>query len=266
MRAHVSGFVIAGSVMLAVGSGCGAAAARPRPESAEPSPQPESARLQRVREELALASEAFDELTRASHLALDPGLGAQLAHVRKELGWLARKAPSWQPSSSVAELAGALAQHRQLLAELRQLPSAEARQLLGAVLRDLEIKALQCRRFGGPVPVNVSVVTRDLEQREVTGYEVWFVRKAYERKRGSARRFDRHSSPAGRVFNEAGYYVLWAVPPGQSPGASSTPLDVEVGASQQDQVVDLTAPAVEPGPGPAGLQTGVAPTASERGP
>ena len=151
------------------------------------------------------------------------------------------------------------AEHRQLLGELRQLPSAEARPLLGAVLRDLEIKSAQCRRFGGPVPVNVSVITRDIAQREVTGYEVWFVRKALERKLRAARRFDRHSSPAGRIFNEAGYYVLWAVPPGQRPDASSIArVDVEVGASQQDQVVDLTAPAAETEAGPVGVWPGAA--------
>lgn len=235
------------SVVLAV-AGCSGASARPGAESAEPAhgaEQPPAAHAHtRVQRELALASEALDELSRESHLALVPELGTQLAHVRKELGWLARKAPSWQPSTSVEELADALAQHRQLLGELRRLPSAEARPLLGAVLRDLEIKSQQCRRFGGPVPVNVSVITRDVEQREVAGYEVWFVRKAYERRPREARRFERHSSPAGRVFSEAGYYVLWAVPPGQSPSAASARLDVEVGASQQEQVVDLTAPAI----------------------
>jgi hypothetical protein len=250
------------AVMLAVGLGCSGAGGRAGAESAERTPPQEHghASLARVQEELRLAREAFDELTRDSHLALDPELGARLAHVRQELLWLARKAPSWQPGPSVEELAVALAQHRLLLAELRRLPSAEARPMLGAVLRDLEIKSRQCRRFGGPVPVNVTVITRDAEHREVTGYEVWFVRKAYERRPREARRFERHSSPAVRAFTEAGYYVLWAAPPGLS--AASMRLDVEVGASEQDQVVDLTAPAAEAAASAAMAPTGTASTAA----
>jgi hypothetical protein len=217
-----------------------------------------SALTARAQQELTLVSEALDELARTSHLALEASLGRQLGNARKELGWLTRKAPSWAPSTSLEELVSTLAQHRELLSELRQLPSEEARPLLSALLRDLEIKAQQCRRFGGPVPVNVSVVTRDAEHREVTGYEVWFVRKAYERRPRAFRRFDRNSSPAGRIFQEAGYYVLWAVPPGQSPNPFSIRLDVEVGANEQDQVFDLTAPAAAAAAGPVGLWTGAA--------
>lgn len=247
-------------------SGCSGTGTGSGPESAERAQRgtdgersaPTSALAVRAQQELALVSEALDELARTSHLALDASLGARLGNARKELGWLTRKAPSWAPSTSLEELVSTLAQHRELLGELRQLPSEEARPLLSALLRDLEIKAQQCRRFGGPVPVNVSVVTRDAEHREVTGYEVWFVRKAYERRPRAFRRFDRNSSPAGRVFQEAGYYVLWAVPPGQSPNPSSIRLDVEVGANEQDQVFDLTAPAADAAAGPVGLWTGAA--------
>jgi hypothetical protein len=246
---------------------CGGAGTGSGPESAEGAqragdsdrtPRAAHTQQERAQQELTFVSEAIDELARTSHLALDPSLGAQLGNVRKELGWLMRKAPHWATSASLEELVSALGQHRELLAELRLLPSAEARPLLSALLRDLEIKALQCRRFGGPVPVNVSVVTRDTEHREVAGYEVWFVRKAYERRPRAFRRFDRNSSPAGRVFQEAGYYVLWAVPPGQSPNPSSSRLDVEVGANEQDQVFDLTTPVPAPAAGPVGLLTGEA--------
>ncbi|MEY2931304.1 MAG: hypothetical protein RL033_2053 [Pseudomonadota bacterium] len=252
---------------LLVFSSCGGTVAGSGPESAEGAQRAgDSERTQlavhtqqeRAQQELTLVSEAIDELARTSHLALDATLGAQLGNVRKDLGWLLRRAPGWTTSASLEELVSALGQHRELLAELRLLPSEEARPLLSALLRDLEIKAQQCRRFGGPVPVNVSVVTRDAEHHEVTGYEVWFVRKAYERRPRSFRRFDRNSSPAGRVFQEAGYYVLWAVPPGQSPNPSSSRLDVEVGASEQDQVFDLTAPVADPTAGPVGLLTGAA--------
>lgn len=212
---------------------------------------PAAPQAARAQAELGALEGAFAEL------ALEPAAAAlapQLEGAQRDLRWLEGQAPRWAESPALAELVGALAAHRQLLGELRPLETEQAQASVQALIRDVHVKAEQCRHFGGPVPVNVSVVTRDANNREVTGYEVWFVRKAYERRSTEFRRFERNSSPAERRFQEAGYYVLWAAPPGQgSTGAGragSTPdgarLDVEVGADQRDQVFDLIAPAPEP--------------------
>lgn len=180
-------------------------------------------------------------------------LEVRLSAAQKDVVWLERRAPGWPASAALHEFVAAISAHVQLLDEVRDASSAEAEPLLDAVVRDLQVKARQCRRFGGPVPVSISVVTRDAKHQEITGYEVWYVRKAYERRPAAFRRFEQNSSPARRVFQEAGYYVLWAEPPAALGQAGrGARLDVEVGAEQLDQVVDLSVPvlSVEPAPSP----------------
>ena len=79
--------------------------------------------------------------------------------------------------------------------------------------------------------------------REVNGYEVWYVRKAYETKPAAYRRFEQNSSPAGHVFNEAGYYVLWTDHlSARARKLRAQPLDVEIGPDRREQFVDLVVP------------------------
>jgi len=214
--------------------------------------------LAHAAEELALLAQSLARFAeaRAQSGDMDPSLGARLSQAQGDVRWLERHVSSWQVSPAVNEFAAAITEQRRLLAGVPAAPIVETLPVIDAVLRDLQVKARQCRRFGGPVPVSVSVVTRDANNQEVTGYEVWFVRKAYEREAGAFRRFDRNSSPAGRVFQEAGYYVLWAERPsalGQR--QRGTPLDVEVGAEQRDQVVDLMAPlATDERPAPISVE------------
>jgi hypothetical protein len=178
-------------------------------------------------------------------------LAAAVARARKDVVWLRTRAASWSPGAPVDAFAAAFAAHRQVLSEARQAPPAEAAAPIEAVARDLSIKAQQCRAFGGPVPVNVRVVTRDAENREVSGYEVWYVRKAYERLPAAYRRFEQNSSPAGHVFDEAGYYVIWADHlAARARRQRGVPLDLEVGPDRREQVVDLIVPDTSAGSGP----------------
>jgi len=211
-----------------------------------------------VQEALTLLGRALDQLAQRARAGAQSGeassaaLEVKLRAAHKDVLWLERRAPAWPKSAARDEFLAAISAHVQLLGEVSHAPSAEAEPLLDAVVRDLQVKSRQCRRFGGPVPVSVNVVTRDAGDREVTGYEVWYVRKAYEHKPAAFRRFERNSSPAHRVFQEAGYYVLWAARPAvREQARQGDRLDVEVGPDQLEQVVDLRVPLVPVEPFPA---------------
>ena len=209
-------------------------------------------------ETLSALGRALDQHAREAHAAAQAAgapssLEARLRAAQKDVLWLERRAPTWPKSAALDELVAALSAHVELLGEVHHTASAEAEPLLDAVIRDLQVKARQCRKFGGPVPVSVNVVTRDSGQQEVTGYEVWYVRKAYEGKPSAFRRFERNSSPAHRVFQEAGYYVLWAEHPAarqegrqeaREAARRGVRIDVELGAEQLEQIVDLSVPGV----------------------
>jgi hypothetical protein len=170
-------------------------------------------------------------------------LAEAVARARKDVAWLERNVGKWPVGPPLDGFVAAFVAHRHVLAEAREAPAAEAALQIDAVARDLAVKAQQCRTFGGPVPVNVRVVTRDAENREVSGYEVWFVRKAYERMPAAYRRFEQNSSPAGHIFNEAGYYVIWADHlSARARRQRGVPLDLEVGPDRREQVVDLIVP------------------------
>jgi hypothetical protein len=170
-------------------------------------------------------------------------LAESVARAQKDVTWLERNVAKWPAGPSVDAFVAAFVAHRQVLADARRAAPAEAAPQIQAVVRDLAVKAQQCRTFGGPVPVNVRVVTRDADNREVSGYEVWYVRKAYERMPNAYRRFEQNSSPAGHVFNEAGYYVLWADHlSARARRLRGVPLDLEVGPDRREQVIDLIVP------------------------
>jgi hypothetical protein len=170
-------------------------------------------------------------------------LAASVARAQKDVAWLERNVAKWPPGPPVEAFVAAFVAHREVLAGARHAAPAEAAPQIEAVVRDLAVKAQQCRTFGGPVPVNVRVVTRDAANREVSGYEVWYVRKAYERMPNAYRRFEQNSSPAGHVFNEAGYYVIWADHLSvRARRQRGVPLDLEVGPDRREQVIDLVVP------------------------
>ena len=170
-------------------------------------------------------------------------LAESVARAQRDVTWLERNVAKWPPGPSLDAFVAAFVAHRQVLSDARRAAPAEAAPQIDAVVRDLAVKAQQCRTFGGPVTVNVRVVTRDAENREVSGYEVWYVRKAYERMPNAYRRFEQNSSPAGHVFSEAGYYVIWADHlSARARRQRGVPLDLEVGPDRREQVIDLVVP------------------------
>jgi hypothetical protein len=209
-----------------------------------------------ARDELDGLGRTLDDLARttangATCPPLPAGFGERLARAQKDVRWLQRQVPNWEATQAVEQLTTSIYKHRQLLAEFGPAPNAESLVIVDAVLRDVAVKARQCRQFGGPRPFNVSVVTRNFESQEVAGYEVWYVCRAYLHRPSEYRRFARQSSPAERQFDAAGYYVLWAerpVPGGQP--ARGTWVDVEIG-EQEQQVIDIVAPLVQTTPPPA---------------
>lgn len=236
--------------MRAIGRACvllllGAVSGACGGQSAQAGPPPAAVPAQSpARDELHALIGALDAmLGDAERVPADSPLGAELRQARADVVWLERNAAAWRPSPSVDAFVAAITSHRQVLADVREAPAADAAAPLHAVARDLAVKARQCRTFGGPVPVDVRVVTRDASNHVVNGYEVWYVRKAYENKPAAFRRFDQNSSPAGHVFLEAGYYVLWADHlSARARRQRAVPLDIEVGTDRREQVVDLLVP------------------------
>ncbi|HWO13553.1 MAG TPA: hypothetical protein VNN80_28825 [Polyangiaceae bacterium] len=218
-------------------TGCGGSQAAPEPP---PGPTIQS----RAREEARALARALESFARdPARVPSASPLAAGLRQANTDLLWLEQRAGGWQASPSLEAFVAGIADHRRLLAEASALPADELASLLDAVVRDVSVKARQCRTFGGPVPVSIRVITRDATNREVNGYEVWFVRKAYESKPAAFRRFEQNSSPAGHVFNEAGYYVLWTDHlSARALKLRAQPIDVEVGPDRRDQLVDLTVP------------------------
>ena len=214
-------------------------------------PQPGTAATQNESAQSLAARDALRALlAELEALSADPErvpastpLAESVTRAKKDVGWLERNVAKWPPGPSVDAFVAAFGAHRQVLADARRAAPAEASPQIDAVARDLAVKAQQCRTFGGPVSVNVRVVTRDGDNREVSGYEVWYVRKAYERLPNAYRRFEQNSSPAGHVFSEAGYYVIWADHlSARARRQRGVPLDLEVGPDRREQVIDLVVP------------------------
>jgi hypothetical protein len=225
-------------LVAAAAGGCSGQSAQAGPEPVAPAPRSPA------REELNALIGALDGLLGdAERVPSESPLAAGLRQARADVVWLERRAATWPPSPAVDAFVAAITSHRQVLADVRQAPAAEAGPVLEGVVRDLAVKARQCRTFGGPVPVDVRVVTRDASNNVVNGYEVWYVRKAYENKPAAFRRFDQNSSPAGHIFLEAGYYVLWADHlSARARRQRAVPLDIEIGNDRREQVVDLVVP------------------------
>jgi hypothetical protein len=174
---------------------------------------------------------------------------ASVTQTQEDVRWLGRRAPSWPESAALDALITTVTAQAARLEGHRPSEVTPPLGLLDSVGRDIAIKAQQCRLFGGPVPVSVNVISKDHVNQEVSGYEVWFVRKGFEDTPREFRRFERHSSPAARVFNDPGYYVLWLER--QEPGgarARGERVDVEIGPEQRVQEIDLLAPSAGAAP------------------
>lgn len=159
-----------------------------------------------------------------------------------DVTWLERNAPAWRPSESTAGFSRSIAYTTALLQSLLDRVRTDVKPVLDIARRDLRIHFLQCRAMGGPTTVQVRVRTRDGSSKEVGGYEVWYVRKAFENVPAAFRRFEQNSSPTERSFREAGFYVLWVehtVPSGLK--RRGTRLDFEIGLDQTTRI-DLATP------------------------
>lgn len=159
--------------------------------------------------------------------------------------FLQRQVDAWGDERALADFSAAIESQAAVLAALDA--TADPVPLVDAIARDVAIKAAQARRLGRPQPVSVHVSTRHDDRREADGYEVWFVRKAFEHTPSAYRRFDRTSSPMTHRFGDAGYYVLWAERRTDS-GArlAGERANVEVGLEQTEQNVELIAPTLAP--------------------
>ncbi len=159
-----------------------------------------------------------------------------------DIGWLEGQAPSWPASENTEGFIRSISYTTASLQALLDGVRKDVIPVVETARRDIEINARQCRTMGGPSSVQVSVVTRDKSRNEVGGYEVWYARKAFENVESSFRRFERNSSPADRVFREAGFYILW-VEETLASGAKrrGTRLDIEIGPDRSTRV-DLNTP------------------------
>jgi hypothetical protein len=159
-----------------------------------------------------------------------------------DVKWLIGAAPRWPMNENTAGFSRSITYTTALLRSLLEGVRRDVQPVLDIARRDIHLNFLQCRMRGGPSPVSVRVATRTRGNQEVSGYEVWYVRKAFENVGAAFRRFERNSSPTERIFREAGYYVLWVeqqAPDGLKRRGPRLDLEIGVDASKQ---IDLHAP------------------------
>ncbi len=167
-----------------------------------------------------------------------PAYRERVKSIREDAEWLRKSRRNW-PSANYSGFTLDIQLDLDLLNALTTRDSSDLEQMR-IVAQDLNIKRRQCRQLGGPHTVSVSVSTKDKSDHEVGGFEVWFVKKGFEKQQQYYRSFPTYSSPARRDFPDAGYYVLWAAHPGE-PSKTGFKKDVEVGPGAQ-VLIDLTPP------------------------
>jgi hypothetical protein len=167
-----------------------------------------------------------------------PAYRERVKSIREDAEWLRKSRRNWPP----ANYSGFTLDIELDLDLLNALTTGNSSDLeqIRIVAQDVNIKRRQCRQFGGPRTVSVSVSTKDNSDHEVGGFEVWFVKKGYEKQSQYYRSFPTYSSPARLDFPDAGYYVLWAARPGEA-SKIGVKRDVEVGPGRQ-VMIDLTLP------------------------
>lgn len=159
-----------------------------------------------------------------------------------DVTWLRKAAPRWPINENAVGFSRSITFTTALLRSLIDGIRKDVHPVLEIARRDININTVQCRNHGGPTSVDVRVATRTKGNQEVGGYEVWYVRKAFENVATASRRFDRNSSPTDQIFREAGFYVFWVeqhAPDGLK--RRGTRLDVEVGVDVRKQI-DLPTP------------------------
>jgi hypothetical protein len=89
-------------------------------------------------------------------------------------------------------------------------------------------------------PVNVTVITRDKDVQQVSGYEVWYSLKGYYNYKDEHHYhlFDKDSSPTSQPI-PAGNYMFWAA----KEGKDGPPRPIDVGSDgQRKRSIDLETP------------------------
>jgi hypothetical protein len=103
--------------------------------------------------------------------------------------------------------------------------------------KDLESKATHAKDNPSEPYGTVRVPVRTLrDEKEVSGYEVWYVTVAWESETNSFHRYKKFSSPTTENLNP-GYYKMWSAKNGQS--GTRVPVTVEEGRADP---IDLTVP------------------------
>lgn len=123
----------------------------------------------------------------------------------------------------------------------KEKDEAKTMEILRAVDLDLQIKADNCRNSSDGLgkEIKVKVHTRAGE-KEVGGYEVFYVQKGLFDVKSAHDRFPRQSSPTDQKILSPGGYAMWA----RKKGFTSEPVTMRIGGRGEKALeVDLVVPA-----------------------
>lgn len=168
-------------------------------------------------------------------LARRPDASLRIRDGREWLAYLRDRAGAWQPAKPEAgrALRVGLELDHHALAELPG-DAAAARDIIGAVIDDIEVKARHCRRKGLASLITVKVRTFR-GQTETGGLEVFYLPRLLALSgRAAPDRFPALSASEKELA--PGRYVFWA---GRAAGTGTT---VSVGDGKAAMTIDLLAP------------------------
>jgi hypothetical protein len=144
----------------------------------------------------------------------DPQPLRQIARDATEwVRWLQSGTEAWKPASAVDGRPMRIAIERMAVAMRAAANDAARRDLLPSIDDDLEDKVAYCRQHGLSSRRQVTVVTKRGGVAQVSGLEVWYLEKFFEKDpRAMPRQFRGFSSPAVDEL-VPGRYVFWAREP-----------------------------------------------------
>jgi hypothetical protein len=124
-----------------------------------------------------------------------------------------------------------------LLKTAKALPRRQACSKIRDVAEDLKIKVNHCRGSNNLNPkITVTVVTKNNQDNEVQGYQIWYVQKGMEDVPSCFDSFHKFSSPTDEKELVPGRYVMW----GKKGDLVTTHVAQRIGGEGKNQIqIDL---------------------------
>jgi hypothetical protein len=155
--------------------------------------------------------------------------------------WFSKHKGSGNYGSGDDYLSALHADNRMLSRIKKEPDEAKALNTLRDVALDLQVKADNCRNSGDGLGKEIKVkVHTKAGEKEVGGYEVFYVQKGMFDVKSAHDRFPRQSSPTDEKILCPGGYAMWV----RKKGVTSEPIALRIGGRGETRLeVDLEVPA-----------------------